>query len=150
MRRIGKFFELPLSDKLLLLRAWTTLLLMRAAVLAIPLARLRRAVARRSAEQKGSSVGLPSAEKIAWALAAMSCAVPGGENCLVRALATQRMLSRAGCDSDLKFGVAGSGPGKIQAHAWVESRGKIIMGEFPPRAFVVMAASGTDGSTRNR
>ena len=60
----------------------------------------------------------------------MSRYVPAA-TCLTQALATRVLLSRLGQPAHLRIGVAKSKKGQLQAHAWVESQGKIIIGDQP-------------------
>lgn len=50
--------------------------------------------------------------------------------CLARALTTQLLLIRQGYHSELCIGVTKNQEGKFEAHAWIESQGKIIIGEL--------------------
>lgn len=68
-------------------------------------------------------------ERIAWAVQAASRYVPDAA-CLVQALAAQVLLARNGYQSDLRIGVALE-QGVLQAHAWVESQGKVLIGGGP-------------------
>lgn len=48
--------------------------------------------------------------------------------CLVQALAAQALLSAGGQASNLCIGVAKEGRSSIEAHAWVEIEGEVIIG----------------------
>jgi hypothetical protein len=48
--------------------------------------------------------------------------------CLTRALTAQYLITKRGYKADLKIGVAKGSNKNIEAHAWVESCGKIIIG----------------------
>jgi hypothetical protein len=67
-------------------------------------------------------------EKIAWAVAVASRYVPAA-TCLTQALAGQILLAQHGEPALLQIGVAKNEAGKLEAHAWVESRGRIIIGD---------------------
>lgn len=54
--------------------------------------------------------------------------------CLARALAAERLLRAQGCDSTIVIGVAESGAlgdaaPPLDAHAWVESAGLVVVGD---------------------
>ncbi len=66
--------------------------------------------------------------KIAWAVGAMSRYVPKA-TCLTQAIATQTLLKRLRQPASIRIGVAKDEMGKLEAHAWVESQGRIIIGE---------------------
>jgi Transglutaminase-like superfamily len=96
-----------------------------------------------------SSVSPPTVERISWAVRAASRFIPGASNCLVRALATQTLLGRFGYRSELRIGVRKADDGSLAAHAWLESAGAIVIGEFELDHYVSLApaASRRSGST---
>ncbi|HUN59144.1 MAG TPA: lasso peptide biosynthesis B2 protein [Candidatus Binataceae bacterium] len=78
----------------------------------------------------------PSPIRIALAVGGAGFLVPGGSNCLIRAIAAGMMLRRYGYDSALMIGVAKSPEGGLNAHAWLESAGQIVIGDFELDRFV--------------
>lgn len=82
----------------------------------------------------------PSPDRIAWASATASRFVPGGGNCLVRALATGIVLKRYGYPSELKIGVTKPAGGRFEAHAWLESDGRVVIGDFELDRYVPLTA----------
>lgn len=93
----------------------------------VPFDTLRRWVERTARER--ATAGRASEEQIVWAVARASHYVPGAHSCLPRALAAHVLLRREGHPSDLRIGVALDEHKKLQAHAWVESRGKVVIGD---------------------
>jgi Transglutaminase-like superfamily len=67
-------------------------------------------------------------DKIAWAVAVASRYVPAA-TCLTQALAGQILLAHYGEAALLRIGVAKNEAGKLEAHAWVESRGRVVIGD---------------------
>lgn len=137
MKKIAKFFALPASERALLFQALTAIVAMRAGVWTLPFARARRLADAMSHPMRADSPGdrrstcaCPSPEKIAWAVATASRAVPSGGNCLVRALATGIVLKRYRYPSELKIGVMKPVDGHFGAHAWLESGGIVVIGDF--------------------
>ena len=61
-------------------------------------------------------------------MAAAGRRIPGGSNCLVQALAAAVLLGRHGYSSRLRLGVARAPDGRLEAHAWVERDGKLLLG----------------------
>lgn len=92
------------------------------------------------------SVSPPTVERISWAIRAASRFVPGAANCLVRALATQSLLGRFGYPSELRIGVRKAEDGGIAAHAWLESAGSVVIGEFELDHYVPLAPPGSSRS----
>jgi hypothetical protein len=70
----------------------------------------------------------PSADRIAWAVETASRHTPGLKTCLTQALAAHVLLARRGYPALLRLGVAKGEREQFQAHAWVESEGKIMIG----------------------
>jgi hypothetical protein len=67
-------------------------------------------------------------ERVAAAVKAATALVPGGRNCLVRALAVHRMLNRRGIDNCLRIGASKDAANELAAHAWVDWRGGNVIG----------------------
>jgi hypothetical protein len=135
MGRVGKFLQLSSRDRKLVVSA--ALAMVRAAIglRVFGFDRMRQRAqtpARRSHGWCGPpprpTVSPPPPERIAWAVRAVGVATPRGSNCLVRALATQAMLTRYGYPSELKIGVRKSEDGCLAAHAWLECAGGVIIG----------------------
>lgn len=141
MRQIAKFLRLARADRVLILRTLAPLLVMRAAIWTLTFARVSRiAEALGRPVRINSAGGRPSADRIAWAVRAASQVVPSGSNCLVRALATGIMLKRYGYPSELKIGVMKPVGGRFEAHAWLESGGNVVIGDFQLDRYVTLVA----------
>ena len=82
--------------------------------------------------------GRPTPIRIAWAVAAASPLVPGGSNCLLRAIAAGLMLRQFGYDAALLIGVAKAPDGGLAAHAWLESAGEVVIGDFELERYVTL------------
>ena len=67
------------------------------------------------------------ANRIAWAVRVASRYVPAA-TCLSQALAARMLLKQRGCPARLQIGVAKGERGQLEAHAWVESEGRIVVG----------------------
>jgi hypothetical protein len=77
-----------------------------------------------------------TADRVARAVAAASRRVPGAR-CLAQALAGQILLARRGVPAEVRLGVARDGTdgpdetrgrGRVHAHAWLESEGRVVLG----------------------
>jgi len=68
-----------------------------------------------------------SVYKIVWAVSAAARRVPQA-TCLTQALATQIMLGRRGHRTSLQLGIMKTAAGKMDAHAWLEREGKVLIG----------------------
>src|SRR5438034_98208 len=95
-----------------------------------PFASLRRWTARLARPRDTSPGAAPlPAERIVWAVSAVGRRVPGGQNCLARALTTQTLLARYGHPARLRIGVAHTTERGFHAHAWVETRDGVVLRE---------------------
>jgi len=66
-------------------------------------------------------------DRILWAVAAVNRRLFPERPCLTQALAARYLLSRGGVSSVLRIGVAREGD-DLQAHAWLEREGVVIIG----------------------
>ena len=66
-------------------------------------------------------------DKAIWAVELSSRYIPRA-TCLTKALAARVLLSRSGYVTELRLGVTREKSGRVSAHAWVESEGRVIIG----------------------
>ena len=135
MWRLRAFVDLPAADRLLLMRALCTAAVVRAALWVMPFRSVRSLVARMG-RRSHPLAGAPGGERIAWAVRTSARAVPGA-SCLTQALTAKALLSRRGLPADLRIGVAKDGD-KLHAHAWVESGGRVLIGDHDLDRFTVL------------
>lgn len=74
-----------------------------------------------------------SVADVIWAVSAAGRRITG-TTCLAEALAVYTMLRRRGHEPLLRIGVRQSDRSLLEAHAWVECGGHIVMGEVPELA----------------
>lgn len=74
-----------------------------------------------------------SPARVGARVARISRRVPGAA-CLAQALAARVLLSWHGHDSTVRYGVRRDG-GVVEAHAWVEARGRVVVGGPDVSAF---------------
>jgi hypothetical protein len=129
--------RLGIRHRSVLLKTYLLLLLIRGGLALLPFKQLFAWVMAWSHPTRGES---PQAQAIAasdvgirrvvWAVEHSSQLMPGVK-CLAKALATYLLLGRRGYQSDLRIGVAKLETGQLEAHAWVEVDGQVIMGNLP-------------------
>jgi len=128
MDHFRKFFGLPATERFLLVLAVTLLAAIRIALWLLPFKILQRISAKTArtcaALHKQSQF---STERGVWAIQVASRYVPHA-TCLTQALAAQALLGFGGIPSSIRIGVAKETAGSFEAHAWLESGGKILMG----------------------
>jgi len=125
MRRLWRLFR---SNWRLALAALFIVGVIRVALWVLPFRRIHRWI-----EKSGSSSGSDDVlrrMRIARAVSVVSRFVPGA-SCLTQALAAQWLLRRRGEDAKLCFGIARSPSGAMEAHAWLEHDGGVLIGDLP-------------------
>jgi len=128
MNRPRRFLRLPAGDRKILIKAGMLLWAVRLGLWILPFQRLRDLLRKENRKPIAEATAeLASIQKIARSVKRMSRYVPAA-TCLTQALVTITMLEEAGLPAFLRIGVARSEAGKIEAHAWVESLGKVIIG----------------------
>lgn len=131
---LSKFLRLQARDQGVLVRAVVTLAAARLATWLVPFEAGRRFLTR---GRRPAPSGV-TREQIRWAIAHASRVVPKA-TCLPQALAAESLLARSGLPAELHIGVRKTPDGTLEAHAWVESNGRIVVGDLP---------WGLDGYTR--
>src|SRR6266516_4568482 len=123
---IHKFLRLPPVDRSLLARSVLLVGGARLALWVLPFNVVRRLLVR-DASRSTASWNTP--EKIGWAISVAKQFVPKG-NCLPQALAAESLLTRGGHPVELRIGVVKTDQGRLEAHAWVESGGRLVVGDL--------------------
>lgn len=131
IRRIAERLRaLPSERRRTLVRASVLLFGVRTALRLFPFATVRRLVAR-LARSNGERAPAPDPETVGWAVEAAGRRLLSHHPCLPQALTAQLMLARAGHPSRLRIGVARRHGERLEAHAWVECGGRIVVGHLP-------------------
>ncbi|MBU7581638.1 MAG: lasso peptide biosynthesis B2 protein [Nostoc sp. TH1S01] len=129
MKRLRKFLNLTHSDRHLLISTFILLTLVRLGLWLLPFKRLWQILSAISQVRvKPQPVDRTDLDKIVKAVDLSSRYMPGGVKCLARAFTTQVLMKRYGYSPELRIGVAKKEGGELEAHAWVESQGKVVIG----------------------
>jgi hypothetical protein len=123
---LQKFLRLSAADRSLLVRSVLLVGAARLALWVLPFNTARRLFARRARQ---STPPFPTTERIGWAIEVAKGFIPKG-NCLPQALAAESLLTRNGYPVELRIGVAKTDDGRLEAHAWVESGGRLVVGDL--------------------
>ncbi|HEX5417400.1 MAG TPA: lasso peptide biosynthesis B2 protein [Chloroflexota bacterium] len=137
MWRLRKFRGLSPARRRRLLEMVVLLGIIQIALRVLPFRVVRRLLAGLAQPRRRSArVGLDpvAVESVVWAATAAGRRMLGDHPCLPRALAVHFVLTRCGYLAQLRIGVAKDPAGRLQAHAWVESGGVIVVGG--PASFV--------------
>jgi hypothetical protein len=128
MRLIARYKQLSARERRLFFHALVLVVCIRMRLWLLPV-RLTRSWVERQSKPAGGWRDLErrSIGEVAWAVEAASRRIPAA-TCLTQGLATQVMLGQLGQRSELRLGVARSAQGQFEAHAWVETQGRIVIG----------------------
>jgi hypothetical protein len=130
-RRLGKIFRLSRSDRQLLLHTFLLLNAVRLGLWLLPFRTLTQLLEALSPTPvQRSATHAISIIKIIRSVDISSRYSPGRVKCLARALTAQVLLHGNGYAAHLHIGVAKGEYGQLEAHAWIESQGTVVMGEL--------------------
>lgn len=131
MEQLSRLYQLSWQQRKVLLYACLLLNGIRLALWLLPFGQVRILLERGAAiERSHQSPATVSVGFIVRAVKAASRYTPGGAMCLVRALTTQSLLGRYGYPHELRIGVARNAANGLEAHAWIEYKGQVIIGEL--------------------
>lgn len=126
-QQLSKFFRLAAADQGFLLKVMLLLWAVRLMLWLLPFRKMRELLTIFSGASSPNAAEQVPLERVAWAVIRASRYVPAA-TCLTQALVAKILLTRLGYRAIVHIGVARSKAGEFQAHAWVESRGKIVIG----------------------
>jgi transglutaminase superfamily protein len=130
----------PSADWWLLIKAALLLEAIKLSLLLLPFRTSMRLLTRVAGWPVGPwHAGYHPADRVPWAVELASRCTPGAKSCLTHALAAQVMLGRRGYPTLLHIGVANGEQRRFQAHAWLESKGKVIIGGSEQEPFAPLA-----------
>jgi hypothetical protein len=138
---LAKLARLPRERRGALVRASVAVVVFRVALSALPFRWVRSFGERAARPRSDAPRGRLAHQDLSWAVAAASRRVPRA-TCLTQALALQTLFAREGYESDLHIGVARTGEGRLEAHAWLESEGQIVIGGGGVERFTPLASLG--------
>jgi len=126
---MGRYVRLAWSDRVLLIESVAILWVIRLGLWLLPFQALRRLLTRLTrSTPKPRDEDPDFIRRVARAMRVTGRLVPG-TTCLTQALAAQILLGQRGYHPLLRIGVAKDGGGRLEAHAWLESQGRVVIGE---------------------
>lgn len=121
--------RLSWRDQALLGNTALLLILTRLIFLCLPFPLIRQRLGVVFRHHGGKIIALdPRAWRILWAVETVSRYLPKMSHCLTKAVVAKMLLNRQGYDVEFQIGVQRSSQGKFEAHAWLESEGRVVMG----------------------
>ncbi len=80
-----------------------------------------------------------STEEVVWAVESAGRLMPWASTCLTQALTAQVLLLRRGRPALVHIGTVKGEGGELKAHAWVESRGEVVIGGHELEQYSLLA-----------
>ena len=134
MNAIRSFLRLRAEKRGTLVKSLAVLWLVRLGLWLLPFRVTRSILARvSSARNESLREDTAIARQVTWAVTKAADFVPAS-TCLARAMATHLLLTRRGQMAELRIGVAKNKKGHLEAHAWVESYEKVVIGQLPEQS----------------
>lgn len=130
MKSLGKLMRLPLCDQLLLVHAALLTGLTRIGLRWLSFQTVCHLLCYQQRAPRISVSDEEKAVRLIWAVDVACRYLLDDKPCLTKALVAQRLLSRAGYRSTLQIGFRWVGDGPVTAHAWLEDRGNILIGNL--------------------
>ncbi len=127
MRRLRNFLKLRTRARVLLLVTFILLASVKCGLKLAPFHSLFKFLASVSAFKVVHRVNIA---EIIWATNVVTRYMPGGAKCLARALTTQVLMNWHGYKPEFRIGVAKADTGNLEAHAWIEYQGFVIIGNL--------------------
>jgi hypothetical protein len=133
---IRKFFRLLPDERALLAGTWWLAVFVRAGLWIMPFPTLRAALQRRAGKHRRAP---RPAGQLAWAVETASVYVPRA-TCLTRSLVLENLLQQRGIECRLCIGVRDDAGDGTLAHAWVESGGRVLIGNTGLDSYVPLVS----------
>jgi hypothetical protein len=130
MLRLRRIKNVSVKDGLLIAEAVVLLWLVRLGLWLLPFTRLTSFLGwltTSSSVRNGSHIEVRGIRRC---IRVASRVVPY-PTCLTQALATRVLLKRRGKVPELRIGVTKNDVGRLEAHAWLESDGVVVVGKVP-------------------
>jgi hypothetical protein len=141
MKRPRKFLRLEAGERRLLVKAALLLGTMRLGLWLLPFQSLRRLQAGLTrAPIRVRDRETSSRKSVVWAVETAGRRMPRAATCLTLALTAQVLLLRRGYPAILHIGVDKGGKERFMAHAWVESGGSVVIGDYELERYTLLAS----------
>ena len=151
MEHLRRFLRLPAVERRLLIKAALFLEATKLGMRLLPFRTLRRLISLLAdAPVKPRRTDHLSAKRVARVVEVASRHTPGVKTCLAQALTTQVLLARRDYPALLHIGVIRGDQGQFQAHAWVVSEGKAVIGGSELERYAPLAVLEVEGFKESR
>lgn len=124
---LSQFLSFSGKDRILVIKTTILLILIRLGLKLLHLKTLRKYLDKISQSSQKSNINSISIYKIIWSITTASAYMPQVK-CLARALAAKTLLEQQGYLATIRIGVAKDQQQAFIAHAWVECKGRVVIG----------------------
>lgn len=140
MNKLAKFLNLNKLEQQLLIQAYVLMTIIRLGLFFVSFQFLKSFLEKIVQFKKTTNLKITTKD-IAIAIYLSSRVSFGNVRCLAQALTTNTLMNIYGYPCQLHIGVAKGEDNRLEAHAWVEAEGEVIVGYLPnlPR-FKVMSS----------
>ena len=125
LKKFREFFRLSLSDKLILIKAFVVIALIRTGLKFFSFQNFKKFYNKSIEKHAGVNLPLIVVERHIWAVNTISPRISA--QCLPQALALKYLLRK---DKSIKLIIGINHNKGLAAHAWIEKDNKILLGEF--------------------
>ena len=129
MNLIVKFLQLEEKKKILIIKATLLLLVVRLWLYFFSFKSIYNFIRKERKNNDLNTNNTISKTEVIWSVEATSNHLPFISTCLIKALAAYILLSNYNHQSNIKIGITKPKNNILDAHAWIESNGEIIMGK---------------------
>ena len=150
MSKLRKAFALSASDWVLVTKAWIWFGVVEVGLSCLPIQSLLRIIQRQTKlrtstkkKEEEKEPQRPSPERVAYCVGLAARMHVLDSTCLKKALVLYALLTRQGLDAQLLIGAARATKGQLDAHAWLECQGKVLMGEPSPGRYATLCSLGS-------
>jgi hypothetical protein len=142
MSRLRKAFALSASDWLLIAQTWLWFVAVEVGLGCLPLQKLLRIIQRPGKAQRGTKreeePRHATPERLAYCVGLTTRLHLHDPTCLKKALVLYTLLTRRDFNAQLFIGAARATNGKLDAHAWLECQGKVLLGAPVPGRYSIL------------
>ena len=134
MKWVLRFIQLTSPERKLFIKTYLLLTVIRLGLVLRSFNRLRRLLERMSRHNPVAAPDLVRQRQLVgqthWAVNACCKFMPGSVKCLAKALTMKTLLDQYNCPSKLVIGIDKNSVDQLEAHAWIEYEGHVVMGQL--------------------
>jgi hypothetical protein len=146
MSKARKALALSASDWVLVTKAWMWFGAIEVGLSCVPIQNLLRIIQRQTklrTSPREKEPPRPTPERVAYCVGLAARMHVLDSTCLKKALVLYALLTRQGFDAQLLIGAAKAAKDCLDAHAWLECQGKVLMGDTSHGHYATLCSLGS-------